>query len=702
MEVFIKRLLGLVFILNCVIPSIYAKANTTLKAASPNEVPFSLKPSAADFEFGKELVSFHSDLEKQKINRASLQKLTSHKSKDKTFSFISPTIARYEAFAKITNLDSFFKFCTIAPKPVNDFTNNLVDRLDATGDKYCRAEFISLLLKQKANTALTQREINFLKEASLFYVSGESSKEIITLLKHYQKNANLEVLSNALIDNYIESKIKPSSEVSSLIKSNNALNLFLKMNNHLDKKSANFFQDEFTKLNKSSQEALDNANFTLAKKRVTLSVEFYNKNKKFLDQKKVWHQLNITAKSFFNKARDKDAIDIFDIAKTIAPADQYSEAVFHTLWPHIMNQNYRDLKRVSDKNNLEKEFEKLDSKVIFWIAYALYNTGNKAKANEYFHHIINTTPYSFYSIVALKELAVQNKDLSEEQILSKLISNAPPVDYAMDTVSDQLKSTLIRFAIWEQLGNERFSTLEQRHIQSMEAREVFLDAKFAAEVKQNDFKEFITMNLIKLLHKQDKHLGSFKVFQDSLNVNSLSMNYKFIKYIFPLSYFSIIEKNSIDLDPILVISLIRQESAFNPNATSRVGAKGLMQLMPATAKRMNKKVNTNQLNNPEVNVALGTKYLRQLFTRFDGNLIYTLASYNAGENRIDRWKKEVFRNDDPLSTIEAIPFEETRNYVKLIYRNHFFYSLLNNKSVLTTPFFDSFKVSLNEKAEGKK
>ena len=102
-----------------------------------------------------------------------------------------------------------------------------------------------------------------------------------------------------------------------------------------------------------------------------------------------------------------------------------------------------------------------------------------------------------------------------------------------------------------------------------------------------------------------------------------------------------------------------------------------------------------------MNVALGTKYLRQLFTRFDGNVIFTLASYNAGENRIDRWKKEVFRNDDPLSTIEGIPFEETRNYVKLIYRNHFFYSLLNNKSALETPLFDTFKVSLNEKAQGK-
>ena len=89
--------------------------------------------------------------------------------------------------------------------------------------------------------------------------------------------------------------------------------------------------------------------------------------------------------------------------------------------------------------------------------------------------------------------------------------------------------------------------------------------------------------------------------------------------------------------------------------------------------------------------------LKLLISRFDGNLIYALASYNAGENRIDRWRKEIFRNEDPLSTIESIPYEETRNYVKLIYRNNFFYSLISNKSVLMIPLEDTFKVSLGAK-----
>jgi soluble lytic murein transglycosylase len=250
--------------------------------------------------------------------------------------------------------------------------------------------------------------------------------------------------------------------------------------------------------------------------------------------------------------------------------------------------------------------------------------------------------------------------------------------------------------VWLKFGNERFSTLELRYIQTLSKEETFNDEAFSKNLSPQAHKEYIITNLIKLLNNQKKFVSSFKIFQDSLDSNSLSLNYKIIKFIFPLNYFDLIKKNAENLDPLIIISLIRQESAFNPEAQSRVGAKGLMQLMPATAKQFNRRVKTRNLVNPEVNVAIGTKYLRQLISRYDGNLIFALASYNAGENRIDRWRKEIFRSNDPLSTIESIPFEETRNYVKLIYRNNFFYSLLTNKPVLNIPIEESFKVTLNK------
>jgi soluble lytic murein transglycosylase len=353
------------------------------------------------------------------------------------------------------------------------------------------------------------------------------------------------------------------------------------------------------------------------------------------------------------------------------------------------------MKTVIEKNNFEKSFDTFDSKLQFWISYSFLKSGDTKKATNYFHKIINSSPYSFYSIISLKELAGLNKGMSEEEVLSKLISKNSPAEFKMEVASDKLKTTLKRLAVWNTIGHERFAILEMRDIQTFSREDSFRDKDFGKIVSSNDHKEFIVLNLVRLLHSQEKYISSFKVFQESLGENSLSLNYRLIKYIFPLSYLKIIEKNANNLDPLIIISLIRQESAFNPLATSRVGAKGLMQLMPATAKRFNRKVKVKHLGNPEINVALGAKYLKLLLTRFDGNLIYALASYNAGENRIDRWKKEIFRNDDPLATIEAIPFEETRNYVKLIYRNRFFYSLLSNRSVLNKTLDESFKVTAN-------
>ena len=134
-----------------------------------------------------------------------------------------------------------------------------------------------------------------------------------------------------------------------------------------------------------------------------------------------------------------------------------------------------------------------------------------------------------------------------------------------------------------------------------------------------------------------------------------------------------------------MLSLIRQESVFNPGAKSIVGARGLMQLMPQTAKRLKKHVRPNQLENPKLNIELGSKYITSLFKKYDQNLVYILASYNAGEARVKKWQEIYFESESILHNIETIPFLETRNYVKLIFRNIFFYKVLEDKKDLADP-----------------
>lgn len=700
MEVFILKLVSIAATTAFYISVALANPNLNFAtmAMGAEDVPFKVSYSPVDQEFGKELITLYTDLStKNEFKVSSAKKIISLKGKKNAFGHLDRIVDRLEGIAKIKDQDSFYDNCTVENRVINEFTESLSQRMDIALDKYCRYVFLKNLTKLSPNINLSTRDLSFLKDAAAFYITGESQTEVSAFLKHFSTNKpEHEKVSDLLIAKYIEFKIRPSTAILTNLHVSLLLNSFLQNNLHLDNNSANYFQEEFQRMIKDSQEAIDKGEYAQSKLQVIAAINFYGKNKKFIDQRKAWNGTTLSAKALFYKGRDADAIEIFTLAKTIAPKEENSEANFYMLWPHLINKDYRAMKVVIDKNNLEKNFDSFDSKLQYWIAFALLKNNDAKKATTYFNKIINSSPYSFYSIISLKEIATLNKGMNEQDILAKLISKDAPAEFKLDEVSEDLRDSLKRLAVWNALGHERFATLEIRHIQSLEKDEGLKDAEFAKKITKNEYKEFIVLNLVRLLHSQDKFINSFKVFQDSLGENSLSLNYRLIKYIFPLSFLQVIEKNSNNLDPLIVISLIRQESAFNPDATSRVGAKGLMQLMPATAKRFNRKVKVNHLNNPQINVSLGSKYLKQLFTRFDGNLIYTLASYNAGESRIDRWKKEIFRNDDPLATIESIPYEETRNYVKLIYRNKFFYSLLSNKSVLTTPLDETFKVTFSD------
>ncbi len=125
----------------------------------------------------------------------------------------------------------------------------------------------------------------------------------------------------------------------------------------------------------------------------------------------------------------------------------------------------------------------------------------------------------------------------------------------------------------------------------------------------------------------------------------------------------------------LVLAVMRQESEFYPKARSPVGALGLMQLMPATARHTARGLgipfNRDRLtSDPDYNLRLGQAYLKELLERFDGSYILALAAYNAGPARAERWIKEYGDPRDPkvdaINWIERIPFSETRNYVQRI------------------------------------
>jgi len=123
------------------------------------------------------------------------------------------------------------------------------------------------------------------------------------------------------------------------------------------------------------------------------------------------------------------------------------------------------------------------------------------------------------------------------------------------------------------------------------------------------------------------------------------------------------------LSEALVLALVRAESRFSPTVKSGAGAIGLMQLMPATAKMTAKEkgyFDPQRLVSPDCNLTLGTRHLRELIKGFDGDVVYSVAAYNAGSSAVERWKKS-FKGLKKDEFIENIPYKETREYVKKVY-----------------------------------
>ena len=136
------------------------------------------------------------------------------------------------------------------------------------------------------------------------------------------------------------------------------------------------------------------------------------------------------------------------------------------------------------------------------------------------------------------------------------------------------------------------------------------------------------------------------------------------------------------------LAITRQESAFNPKAVSRAGARGLMQVMPRTARLTAKKIKykynrSNLTKIPAYNVKIGSSYFKEMLNKFEGSYILSLAAYNAGPNRVLRWLKT---NGDPrkgeidsVTWVELIPINETRNYVQRVIEGIYMYRVLLSK-----------------------
>jgi soluble lytic murein transglycosylase len=164
------------------------------------------------------------------------------------------------------------------------------------------------------------------------------------------------------------------------------------------------------------------------------------------------------------------------------------------------------------------------------------------------------------------------------------------------------------------------------------------------------------------------------------------------RFWYPLAFWDDVEKASRkhDIDPMIALSVMREESRFDPDARSVAGARGLMQLMPHTAYRLDKSIGLgisrdSQISDVRNNIRLGVYYLKSLFREFK-SLPYVLAAYNAGEAIVKKWEQQG-KHKAVDEFIEDIPYAETRNYVKKVVTSYYQYKRLSAPEAAFTGLF---------------
>jgi len=352
------------------------------------------------------------------------------------------------------------------------------------------------------------------------------------------------------------------------------------------------------------------------------------------------------------------------------------EAVWRLAWMHYLQGDYGKAHRLFEENaRIYPQSDLADSNT-YWAAKAAEKTGSPKEAGRIYQRLLKLHPFSFFALRARENLArlglpAQTGD-KKPRITPIVFSGGPAETPARARPIDA--ADIFHLARAEELLALGFHTLARAEIARIE-KALFRDLPGV-------------MRLASLYNEAQSHPDALRVLQiykNSLSPDGLqALPEAFWKNYYPVAYGGIIERRARDLgiDPFFVNSLIRQESLFDPRALSPAGARGLMQIMPETGRKMHEKsaaetpYDSETLFDPEVNIGLGIRYLRHLTDEFGGEKAHLLISYNAGPHVLRKWLKRFAGIDDPDMFIESIPYPETRNYVKRVMGNYGIYKAL--------------------------
>lgn len=637
-----------------------------------------LELTKTDHIIAEHMVSMFKFTEKGYINQDILTKVIRETEKSKHFSNFLPWLKEIQKISKITTTPEFLTHCRSYLEKKQ--TLPLERMLERVAGNYCRERALEAIGREIDTTKTISEDATlFIQQNLKFFLTKKNKKNFAFFIQSQVTRPEiLKKLSQEVTTYSVRNEIVPSQEVLKDMLINEQITKLIQDKGFNPLQHQNVFYAEYGKLIEQGYKVLDSKP---AEEKVK---DHYHFLKNYLDLNQdhlpvglCLSRMNDFAKAVFRGGFKNLSRDIFKFIIKKNNKEILEDAQFFHLWTYLYHNEYKDAYKVATQQGLVKNVKNLmDARLKFWIAIIHEELGQKNESIAIYEDIIFNHPLSYYGIMSTKKLqAVKPESPAVPFYVNNSSQMTGHSSLVLKELEDDHISSLVRLKAWAKIDSAKFLRIELKRLNnhSMPA----LLVKNPIE-KQLYIRSDLHLLNAKIIQHSENYLSTFRYLYEVLDRKEVIFNRQLLEILYPKPYLEVLTKTlkGDSLDPIVVLSLIRQESVFNPQARSPVGARGLMQLMPKTANRF-RRVGDKQLVNPSINIDIGTRYFKNLMKRYDGNLVYVLAAYNAGESRVERWKSSYFDQEATiLKNIETIPFLETRNYVKLIFRNIFFYKLL--------------------------
>lgn len=354
----------------------------------------------------------------------------------------------------------------------------------------------------------------------------------------------------------------------------------------------------------------------------------------------------------------------YTVLADLTTSHEYKEtASWRLAWIHYKTGKYEQSFN-QFKSNVERiPNGQLTDANMFWMGKSAERLEKHDMARGIYADLYKTYPYSYYGLRARNKL-LEGKEGQKADV------PAPSDEVAaMPDSSSEEPFHYVRAIEMIEMGFNENARLEVRQIEKA--------------VKKNLTGVIWMTNLYNRAKAYSESFRLLTLYKDLKTARGeRDLPLRFWKNLYPAVYSDSIRLNSRNhkIDPSLVRGVIHQESMFDTKSLSPAGARGLMQLMPETGKRMfsneQKPFVADALFDPDTNIELGVRYLSQLIQQADGNAAHVLISYNAGPDVLKRWLQQFQDLKDPDEFLESVPFPETRVYVRRVLRNYEIYKYL--------------------------